>query len=87
MAEVAATTERLILRGWDEQARADFARVTNTPAVMRWLGGVANPAKLAAAFDRLHGDRALARLLGANAAERVAELGIDWDTVVEKLLA
>ena len=45
------------------------------------------PAALAAAFDRLHGDRALARRLGANAAERVAGLGIDWDTVVEKLLA
>jgi glycosyltransferase involved in cell wall biosynthesis len=45
------------------------------------------PEAVAAAFDRLHADRALARRLGANAAERVAELGIDWDTVVEKLLA
>ena len=45
------------------------------------------PAALAAAFDRLHADRALARRLGANAADRVAELGIDWDAVVEKLLA
>jgi glycosyltransferase involved in cell wall biosynthesis len=45
------------------------------------------PEAVAAAFDRLHADRALARRLGANAAGRVAELGIDWDTVVEKLLA
>lgn len=55
MAEVAAETERLILRGWDEAARAEFARVTNTPAVMEWLGGVAEPATLAAAFERLDG--------------------------------
>lgn len=45
------------------------------------------PEAVAAAFDRLHADRALARRLGAGAAERVAELGIDWDTVVRKLLA
>ncbi len=55
MAEVAAETERLVLRGWDDSARADFARVTNTPAVMQWLGGVSEPAKLAAAFERLDG--------------------------------
>jgi glycosyltransferase involved in cell wall biosynthesis len=45
-----------------------------------------SPEAVAAAFDRLHADRCLARRLGANAAGRVAELGIDWDTVVEKLL-
>lgn len=45
------------------------------------------PEAVAAAFDRLYSDRALARRLGANAAARVSELGIDWDTVVEKLLA
>jgi glycosyltransferase involved in cell wall biosynthesis len=45
------------------------------------------PEALAEAFDRLHADRALARRLGASAAGRVSELGIDWDTVVEKLLA
>ncbi len=33
--------------------RAEFAQVTNTPAVMQWLGGIAGPAKLAAALDRL----------------------------------
>lgn len=42
---------------------------------------------LAEAFDRLHADRALARRLGEAAQERVAALGIDWDTVVAKLLA
>ncbi len=45
------------------------------------------PGAVAAAFDRLYADRALARRLGANAAGRIAELGIDWDAVVEKLLA
>lgn len=46
-----------------------------------------DPASVAAAFDRLHADRALARRLGANASDRIGELGLDWDTVVEKLLA
>ena len=45
------------------------------------------PEAVAAAFDRLYGDRALARRLGASAGARVAELGIEWDTVVAKLLA
>jgi len=48
-----ATTARLRLVGWDEQRRAEFVRVTNTPAVMRWLGGVAGPRAMAAALDRL----------------------------------
>mgnify|MGYP003390161276 CR=1 FL=1 len=38
-----------------------------------------------ARIDRLAGDRALARRLGAAGAERVAE--IHWDGVVERLLA
>ena len=33
-------TERLILRDWREADIAPFLRHTNTPAVMRWLGGV-----------------------------------------------
>ena len=45
------------------------------------------PAALGAAFDRLYADRRLARRLGEAAAERIATLGIDWDTVVAKLLA
>jgi len=33
-------TERLILRDWTEADVEPFLRHTNTPAVMRWLGGV-----------------------------------------------
>jgi RimJ/RimL family protein N-acetyltransferase len=33
-------TERLLLRNWREADIADFVEHTNTPAVMRWLGGV-----------------------------------------------
>ena len=52
-------------------------------------GLIAEPtaAALGAAFDRLYADRALARQLGGDAAEQVARLGIDWDTVISKLLA
>ena len=42
---------------------------------------------LAAAFDRLFDDRALARRLGEGAEAQVTALGIDWDTVIGKLLA
>lgn len=33
-------TERLILRSWQKSDLPAFIRHTNTPAVMRWLGGV-----------------------------------------------
>lgn len=33
-------TERLILRDWREEDFEPYIRHTNTPAVMRWLGGV-----------------------------------------------
>jgi RimJ/RimL family protein N-acetyltransferase len=33
-------TERLILRNWREEDIEPFLRHTNTPSVMRWLGGV-----------------------------------------------
>ncbi len=33
-------TERLILRDWREDDWDEFFHVTNTPAVMQWLGGV-----------------------------------------------
>ena len=37
-------TERLVLRDWQGDADwAEFFRVTNTPAVMEWLGGVLDP--------------------------------------------
>lgn len=45
------------------------------------------PEALAKSFDRLYADRALARRLGVASRERVAALGIDWDTVIGKLLA
>lgn len=50
---IATTTDRLILRDWTAQDRATFARHLNTPAVMRWLGGVQDEATYTAAFDRL----------------------------------
>jgi RimJ/RimL family protein N-acetyltransferase len=43
-------TERLILRDWREEDLEPFLRHTNTPAVMRWLGGVQPPETLAAGF-------------------------------------
>lgn len=55
MAEVATETERLRLRTWTDADKAEFVRVTNTPAVMRWLGGVQTPEWMDAAFDRIDG--------------------------------
>lgn len=40
MSEFRLETERLILRDWREEDWAPFWEGTNTPAVMRWLGGV-----------------------------------------------
>lgn len=48
-----AETERLRLHEWTQERRVEFARVTNTPAVMRWLGGVSSPEMMTAALDRL----------------------------------
>lgn len=53
MAEVIAETGRLRLRTWDFEDRAEFDRLLNTPAVMRWLGGVSDEAVSNAAFDRI----------------------------------
>lgn len=36
-------TERLYLRNWEDGDAERFERATNTPAVMRWLGGVKSP--------------------------------------------
>lgn len=33
-------TERLLLRNWRAKDKEPFFRLTNTPGVMRWLGGV-----------------------------------------------
>jgi RimJ/RimL family protein N-acetyltransferase len=46
-------TERLILRDWRDGDWAPFWTGTNTPAVMRWLGGVADAEKRAGAQERL----------------------------------
>ena len=53
MAEFRRETERLILRDWREEDWAPFWQATNTPAVMRWLGGVCDAGKRQAAQDRL----------------------------------
>ena len=53
MAEFRYETPRLILRDWREDDWPEFWRVTNTPAVMRWLGGVQDVAGRAAARARI----------------------------------
>ena len=55
MVELAVETERLRLRTWSETDKAEFVRVTNKPAVMRWLGGVQGEQAMAAAFERIDG--------------------------------
>nr|WP_314443901.1 GNAT family N-acetyltransferase [uncultured Sphingomonas sp.] len=53
VSQVVAQTHRLRLRTWDDQRWADFVRATNTPAVMRWLGGTSSPEQMAGARVRL----------------------------------
>jgi RimJ/RimL family protein N-acetyltransferase len=53
MAEVVAQTERLRLRTWDHDDQGSFFDLMNTPAVMRWLGGLQTPEAWSAAFKRL----------------------------------
>lgn len=48
MAETILQTERLVLHEWTEADWASFRAHTNTPACMRWLGGVADDAGWAA---------------------------------------
>ena len=55
MAEIAAETERLRLRTWGEADRLRFYEIMNTPAVMRWLGGVQSIEEWTAGFHRLLG--------------------------------
>ncbi|HKR25573.1 MAG TPA: GNAT family N-acetyltransferase [Allosphingosinicella sp.] len=47
MAGAVIETGRLILRDWREEDIEPFIRHTNTPAVMRWLGGVQTEAEAA----------------------------------------
>ncbi len=53
MADFRYETERLILRDWRDEDWAKFWQGTNTPEVMRWLGGVCGEAKRQAAQERL----------------------------------
>ena len=53
MAEIVATTERLVLRTWAEDDIDPFMKATNTPTVMRWLGGVWPREDHEAAFARI----------------------------------
>ncbi|MEZ5351936.1 MAG: glycosyltransferase family 4 protein [Bryobacteraceae bacterium] len=46
-----------------------------------------DPEQIGEAMDRLFSDRALAQRLGESGPERMRELGIHWDHVVERLLA
>lgn len=58
MAEFRLETERLVLRDWREDDWPEFFRVTNTPAVMRWLGGVLDEPGMAAQRKRVEACRA-----------------------------
>ena len=53
MAEVICETERLRLRTWDDEDELRFYEVMNTPAVMRWLGGLQGPEEWRAGYHRL----------------------------------
>ena len=53
MAEFRLETDRLILRDWREEDWEPFWQGTNTPSVMRWLGGVLDEEGMAAARGRL----------------------------------
>ncbi len=53
MADFRLETDRLVLRNWQAGDIQRFASVTNTPAVMRWLGGVMTPAALSATEQRV----------------------------------
>lgn len=53
MADFRHETARLVLRDWRDEDWPRFWEVTNTPAVMRWLGGVCDDAKRQSAQERL----------------------------------
>lgn len=57
MADFHHETERLVLRDWREDDWPAFWEGTNTAAVMRWLGGVCDDEKRAAARSRLESYR------------------------------
>lgn len=55
MAEIAAETERLILRDWEVEDEQPFYAAMNRPAVMQHLGGVQSPEEWREAFKRISG--------------------------------
>ena len=57
MAEFHHETQRLILRDWREEDWAPFWESNNTPAVMRWLGGVSDEEECQKARERLESYR------------------------------
>jgi RimJ/RimL family protein N-acetyltransferase len=57
MSEFRHETARLILRDWRDGDWPVFWEATNTPAVMRWLGGVQDDAGRAAGKARIEGYR------------------------------
>ena len=57
MADFRLETERLILRDWGDEDWEPFWEGTNTPGVMRWLGGVLDEDGMAAARARLESYR------------------------------
>lgn len=59
MAEFSRESDRLTLRDWREEDWREFFRVTNTPAVMRWLGGVLDAEGEAAQRTRVEACRAV----------------------------
>ena len=57
MTEFRHETARLTLRDWRAEDWPVFCEATNTPAVMRWLGGVQDAAARAAGEKRIEGYR------------------------------
>jgi RimJ/RimL family protein N-acetyltransferase len=55
MAEIAAETQRLILRDWTDEDESGFYTVMNTAPVMRHLGGVQTPEQWHSASERIRG--------------------------------
>lgn len=57
MAEFRHETDRLVLRDWRADDANRFYALLNTPAVMRWLGGVQDRGVFDAAVARIEGYR------------------------------
>lgn len=57
MADFRVETERLVLRDWSEEDWEPFFQHTNTPSVMRWLGGIMNDVTKVTARTRLESYR------------------------------